>query len=81
MIDLTINKFGIKCWWRHRLLHRTNGHARIVPGGAKEYWLNGLMHRSDGSAVQHANGRQEYWVNGSRVSEYEHMFIATLDPV
>ena len=75
MARLTITRIGVKSWWKHGLLHRTNGPAISDLRGFWSWYQGGYCHSLTGPAVQQSNGRVEYWVNGQQVSEYEHMFI------
>ena len=63
---ITIDKHGVKRYWKNDKLHRKDGPALIHPNG-KEFWYkNGKFHRLDGPAASFPKNYQMYYVNGKR---------------
>ena len=46
--------------------HRTDGPARVFPGGRREWYRHGSLHREGGPAVEHANGSVKWYRDGRR---------------
>lgn len=74
-IKLEISMWGLRTWWKQRLLHRHNHAAIIWSNGDSDWYVNGKKHRTDGPARIRVNGQNEYWFNDQRLTEYELMFI------
>jgi hypothetical protein len=63
-VEIKIDEWGNKHWYKDGDLHREDGPAVECANGNKTWFINNKLHRLDGPAVENNDGSQYWYRNG-----------------
>ena len=62
--QMKVNKYGVKEWRLHGIMHREDGPAVERANGDKFWYHHGALHREDAPAAEYADGGKEWFLHG-----------------
>ena len=67
-IEVKIDRYGTKKYYKNGKLHRLNGPAIELSCGDKYWYYEGMLHRLNGPAIEGSNGWKDWYYEGRLIT-------------